>query len=399
MFSRRGAETQRTAIGGLRGGAVAVSAPAKLILMGEHAAVYGRPALVAAAGLRLQVSLVAGTHAGARLLLSDSGVEETLSWSKLLGRVHRAREAWARYDEAPGPETFQALSSNGPCDLVALALGEAALELGESSQPSIELTLSSTIPMGSGFGSSAAAAVAVVLAYLTFRAAEADPARLHRVSIEVERRQHGSPSGVDNATVLYGGILWARRRASGGVDFEPVPTANRLIERLRVFGSGRPAEATGAVVAQVRSLRDREPARVDALFDRLAELTGAFRAELGREAERPEEVLQVLREAEACLEELGVVPEPVRGRVRRIEAAGGAAKVSGAGSLAGPGAGNLLVYHPEADTIDAWCRPGGPLAGLESYPVDLGVAGARVEGGAPSAAARVQSAARDEEPA
>ncbi len=360
--------------------------------MGEHAAVYGRPALVAAAGLRLSASLAPGSGtasgpgAGVGISLPASKLQEHLTWKRIFERAQEAREAWDRYDAEPGPETFRGLisrgeseESRGPLDLVTLALGEAALELGEPSPPPIDLTLASEIPMGSGFGSSAAAAVAVVLGYLTFRSADADPARLHRVSLEVERRQHGSPSGVDNATVLYGGILWARRRGSDRVEFEPVPAANGLLDRLRVFGSGRPAEATGAVVAQVRALRDRQPIRVDALFDRLADLTAAFRSELGRDAERPEEVIRVMREAEACLEELSVVPEPVRARVRRIEAAGGAAKISGAGSLAGPGAGNLLVYHPEAERIDAWTQSGGPLAALERYPVNLGVPGARVE--------------------
>ncbi len=368
---------------GLRGGSVTVSAPAKLILMGEHAAVYGRPALVAAAGLRLRVTLAPGSGSGSgvgvRIALPAAGLEEAVSWEQLLGRVDDARSAWTRYDAAPGPETFRALASRGPLDLVALALGEAALELVETSPSPVELTLASEIPMGSGFGSSAAAAVAVVLAYLSLRGVEADRERLHRVSLEVERRQHGSPSGVDNATVLYGGILWARRMSSGRVAFEAVPVASGLLDRLRVFGSGPPAEPTGAVVAEVRALRDRDPERVEALLDRLAELATDLRTELGREEEGPEDVAGILRAAEACLEGLGVVPEPVRALVRRIEAAGGAAKISGAGSLAGPGAGNLLVYHPETERLDAWSRPGGPLAELERYPVTLGVPGARIE--------------------
>lgn len=372
---------------------VTVSVPGKLILIGEHAAVYGRPALVAAVGLRLWVGLAAGppeSRGGVRIRLPDSGTETERPWSGILERARRAREAWERYDREPGPATFAALAAESPegsgdspgdesLGLLELALGEAARELGDDQHParlgSLDLTVASEIPLGRGFGSSAAAAVGIVMAYLAFRGAELDPRRLHRVSLEVERRQHGSPSGVDNAIVLHGGILRARRQPWGEVALESVPLQSRLLDGLRVVDTGRPAEPTGVVVAAVRELRDREPERIEGVLDRLGALTLRLQDELDRPLDSPAELVAILRAAEAGLEELGVVPAPVRELVRRVEAEGGAAKVSGAGSLAGPGAGNLIVYHAEPERIEGWSF----LAGCRRYALELGVPGARVE--------------------
>jgi mevalonate kinase len=367
---------------------ITASVPGKLILLGEHAAVYGRPALVAAVGLRLRVSVQKGPAVApsrVRFRLPDSGGVAGTSWEQVLTHARRSREAWERYEREPGPATFAALAAPervlGPVHLLQVALGEAARELGDDDperlEP-VELAIASAIPVGSGFGSSAAAAVGVTMAYLAFRGAACDGERLQRVSLEVERRQHGSPSGVDNAAVIHGGILEARRLLSGEVALDGVPVRSRLLEHLRVVGSGRPAEATGAVVAAVRALRDREPARVEGVLDRLAELTRRLRAELGRPEEQPAAVVEVLRQAEAGLEELGVVPAPVRELVRRVAAEGGAAKVSGAGSLAGPGAGNLIVYHPEPERIERWSF----LAGCRRYRLELGAQGARIEASA-----------------
>jgi hypothetical protein len=61
--------------------------------------------------------------------------------------------------------------------------------------------------------------------------------------------------------------------------------------------------------------------------------------------------------------------------VRRVEAAGGAAKVSGAGSLAGPGAGSLLVYHADSEAAAAWEL----LRTFAHLPVHLGAGGFRRE--------------------
>jgi mevalonate kinase len=148
-----------------------------------------------------------------------------------------------------------------------------------------------------------------------------------------------------------------------------------LLGRLRVHHTGTPPEPTGAVVAAVRARRDREPAVFERLFDRMEKATRALRSELALAAERPPRVIELIREHQACLEALGVVPEPVRALVRRVEAAGGAAKVSGAGSLAGPGAGSLLVYHPHPELAAGWdfLRP------FPYHAIHLGAAGLRRE--------------------
>ncbi|HYN21225.1 MAG TPA: hypothetical protein VE078_09710, partial [Thermoanaerobaculia bacterium] len=202
-----------------------------------------------------------------------------------------------------------------------------------------------------------------------------DLEEIEPIALEVERRQHGHPSGVDGATILRGGVLWARRGASGDLVAETVSVRSPLLSQFRVYDTGMPPEPTGAVVAAVRIRREQDPGRIEAVLDRIESATTSLRAELERDKEDRDRALHLIREAEACLEELGVVPEVVRSAVREIEAMGGAAKVSGAGSLAGPGAGSLLVYHPEPGKL-----PGCPA--LRSFPyhdVHLGAPGFRQE--------------------
>jgi len=402
---------------------VTVSTPGKLILMGEHAVVYGRPALVAAIDLRLRArfSTLPGPHEGgepgargrsrpARHPLPEEKEKETLpgrsrlrrradpaeveielpglghrtaaTWDEVLAYAHAARDRWVAYAASPGPASFRELRGDDPAHIVKVALGEAAAALGEGDgaggAPRLRLRLDSALPIGAGFGSSGAAAVAVVAGYAAWRGRAGLVAEaIERLALEAERRQHGLPSGVDTATSLHGGLLWARRLpgshgARGGeLAWERLAATSPLLGRLRVYHTGMPPEPTGAVVAAVRARRDADPAAHERLFDRMAAATEALRRELGLAEERPERVAACMREHQACLEALGVVPEPVRALVRRIEAAGGAAKISGAGSLAGPGAGSLLVYHADPARAAGWdfLRP------FPFHPVHLGAAG------------------------
>jgi mevalonate kinase len=70
-----------------------------------------------------------------------------------------------------------------------------------------------------------------------------------------------------------------------------------------------------------------------------------------------------------------VVPAAVGAVVAAVEAAGGAAKISGAGAATGTGGGTLLVYHPDPEVPERLPE----LAALARYRAPLGVPGATVE--------------------
>jgi mevalonate kinase len=348
--------------------------------MGEHAVVYGRPALAAAIDLRLTVRLSPLPGSTLRLDLPSLPHAEETTWEAVRAHARAARESWDEYAREPGPERFRAVRGDDRSHLVKVALGEAAAALGEEAlgeadAPGLHLRIESALPVGSGFGSSAATATGIVAAYLTFRGEELDREQIERIVLEAERRQHGLPSGIDGATVLHGGLLWARRLAAGGLAVERVPLRSPLLSRLRVYDTGMPAETTGAVVAAVRHRRDQDPAGHERLLDRIETATRGFRAELEREEEDPARARELIAECEATLEEMGVVTPAVRALVRQIEAAGGAAKISGAGALTGSGAGSLLVYHADPEWISGWSF----LRPFPFHPVHLGAEGLRLE--------------------
>jgi mevalonate kinase len=343
--------------------------------MGEHAVVYGRPALVAALDLRLTVRIAPRADGAVHLDLPGLGHVEETTWEDLRAYAHAVRESWHAYSRQPAPKRFRAVQRADPAHVVKVALGEASGDDDLRGFRGLSLRLESELPIGSGFGSSAATAVAVIAGALAFRDIPFDLRQIEQLALEVERRQHGLPSGVDSATVLFGGLLWARKLPAGGLEIERLTVTSPLLRRLRVYDTGTPAESTGAVVAAVRARRDRDPVAHESLLDRIEAATWGFRAQLEQPVEDAAFTVDLIRECHACLQALGVVSEEVGALIRRVEAEGGAGKLSGAGSLSGPGAGCVLVYHPDTDRIAAWPF----LRSLSFHAVHLGANGLRRE--------------------
>lgn len=342
--------------------------------MGDHAAVYGQPALVAAADPRARVEVEAGDR-DLRVELVDFGRQLQTTWREARRQAEKSSVAWQRYVDAPTPEGFAAVGSGSPESLAQLALGELALALGDDRLPSLAIRVGSSLPIGSGFGSSASIAVALVGGVLALVEGKADPVVVDSLALEVERRQHGLPSGVDHKTVLYGGVVLAARGSDGDLRISKLEQKSPLLDRLQVYQTGRPAETTGEVVAAVRRRRDEAPEKVNALLIRMGTTVESFRDELLVSDERAQHCRALIRDYEACLEDLGVVPAAVRETIRDVEARGGGAKISGAGSLAGPSAGCLLVYWPTGPPAEL----PGRLCEYQRQSVVLGAAGLRVE--------------------
>jgi len=357
---------------------VRLSVPGKVILMGEHAAVYGRPAVVATVGLRLAVEARArpASVGRVRLDLPDLDLEEEHTWPALEDFTNRARSRWDRFEAGDVP--FRPADDRSA--LVRIAVGEAAASLPPAvserlRRRGLELRLQSQLPVGAGLGSSAAAAVGVVAAVRALaRSRVRSPDELGAIeaaALDVERRQHGFPSGIDSGTVLRGGVLMVRRTREE-LRFDDLPRPEWLPGAIRILDSGTPSQTTGAVVTAVRRRYDEEPDRTAAVFDRIEAAVESFRAALRDGG--PQDAAAAITDGHRALVELGVVPPAVARRIASVEAAGGAAKISGAGALGGESAGALIcmLAGRSAETIDG-------ISELESVNAPIGAGGLRFE--------------------
>jgi mevalonate kinase len=318
----------------------------------------------------VQVKIVRG-GTGVELDLRTIGHRERSSWSRILTYRDEKARAWERFEARGDGTGFDEVAGCDPAHVVKIAMGEVAGDLGLEALPPVALSVFSEIPVGSGFGSSAAVAVAVVAACLRLLGAEADIERVSRLALEVERRQHGHPSGADHSAVLHGGVL----RVERGTPAVDVPIADWVGRDFSLYDTGPPAEPTGDVVAAVRRRRESDGERFSRILDTMRETVEASQGLVGVAAPETAEICRNIGDFQRCLERIGVVPPEVKDAVRRLEGAGAAAKVSGAGSLSGSSAGCLLVYRPPDRAVDV----DRLLAGYRPVEGSLGADGLRFE--------------------
>ncbi len=274
------------------------TAPGKIILFGEHAVVYGRPAIAAPLDqVRATAVVEGGTAKGVRLLAPDLGQAYFLSEAKEDDPFARA---------------------------VLLVVEEAGL----SHLPNLTITVHSTIPIASGLGSGAAMAAAVIRALASYLglAELATDEQVLSLTYQVEKLLHGTPSGIDNTVVAFGRPVYFVRREPNN-QIETFSVAKPL--RILVADTGI-VSMTRDVVGDVRRRWLADPNYYEGLFDGCGRI-----ADAARQAIEKGEVAQLgklMAENQAYLRQMTVSSPALE---RLIEAAGSAgalgAKLSGAG--------------------------------------------------------------------
>lgn len=201
----------------------------KVILLGEHAVVYGTPAL--AAGI--------GRGVWARAVKAEAPLLAVKPWGV-----------------AFGPDDDEDLGR---------ALGAVLDAHPSRALPPLRVEAEVELPAGAGLGCSAALGVAVIRALDRAVGHDATDAEVAERALAWERVFHGNPSGVDNTMAAHGGVALYRK----GEPLETVPIAAPLT--LVIGDSGEPS-STREMVEGVARQRERDPARFDQTLDAVASL-------------------------------------------------------------------------------------------------------------------------------
>ncbi len=291
-------------------------APGKVILFGEHAVVYGRPAIAApVAQVRAQATVQdAPPGSGLTLVAADLGETHVLG--------------------APPSDAMRALEVTARNTLARLGL---------ASPPDLRITIRSDIPIGRGMGSGAAVATALVRALAMHLGAPLPPDEVSRIVYETEIIHHGTPSGVDNTVIAHEQPVYFVR--------------GQGMERFRVGRAFRLAIAdtgiyspTRVAVGDVRAAWQADPARYDALFDAIGTVVVAARRAI--EAGDVVALGPLMQRNQALLREMGVsAPELERLIAAAQDAGAPGAKLVGAGR----GGNMIALLEPggEAEVIAA----------------------------------------------
>jgi mevalonate kinase len=218
---------------------VVASAPAKVILFGEHFVVYGEPAIVLAIDKRAYATV--GNRKDKRLSIRSTNLNLAGYFENEFFRIEQgdAREAKSRFEP------------------VKLAVDKVLEKHGEDIGLDVEIT--STVPVAAGLGSSAAVAAAVAAAVGELLNVKMSKEDILRVAFEAEKTVHGTPSGIDPAIATFGGTLLFQTDTG----FKPLEARTEI---PLVIGNTGIERSTRFQVEKVRDVKEKHPGIVDHLM-------------------------------------------------------------------------------------------------------------------------------------
>lgn len=219
--------------------AITASSPGKVILFGEHAVVYERPAIaVPVAQVKTKVTILAEPQ-------KSSGSVQV---------------------EAPEIGLHTNLDNLPADDPLVLAIFTTQGALNLAHLPAMTIRIISTIPVAAGLGSGAAVSVALIRALSAFLGHPLSDDKVSNIAYQVEKKHHGNPSGIDNTVITYAQPVFFTR----GLPFELLPVAEPFTLVIADSGIKSP---TILAVADVRKCWQENPVYFDSLFDKIGEIS------------------------------------------------------------------------------------------------------------------------------
>lgn len=250
--------------------AISASAPGKAILFGEHAVVYGRPAIaIPITEVRAKAIVTAnplGLPGSVRIQSPDVGIDTMLA----------------------------DMATDHP---LAAAVEQVRSTLKLTHIPACKIRITSTIPVASGLGSSAAVSVAIIRALSDFVGAPLLNEQISAMAFEVESLHHGTPSGIDNTVVVYGMPVYFIK----GTPPERFSIGAPL---TLIIGDSGIASPTVHTVSDVRKAWEKDPEQYEAMFNAIGEIVRKARTAI--ESGHQEIAGKLMNENHKILAQMGV---------------------------------------------------------------------------------------------
>jgi mevalonate kinase len=293
-------------------------APGKIILLGEHAVVYGQPALaVPVTQLQAEVRIEGTSNPGVLINAPDIQLQTML----------------------------ELLAHTNP---IAATIRHTLSLLDLPPLSSVVIQIKSTIPVASGLGSGAAVSAALIRALARYVDKDLSDEQVNALVYETEKLHHGTPSGIDNTVITYAKPVYF-------VKSQPITTLRVTKPFTIVIGDTGIAASTLQSVQDVRQSWQKNPAQYESLFSAIGNLVKNARQAL--EEGSPDMLGPLMNENHALLQELGVSSPELDQLVEAAHLVGAlGAKLSGGGR-----GGNMiaLVKSDEAYEIAASLREAG----------------------------------------
>lgn len=294
-------------------------APGKVILFGEHAVVYGQPALavpVQQVRARAQVSAGLGLPSG-------------------MVRI-----------DAPALNLSTPLADLPADQPLAAATRLTIDRLGVLHPPACTIRITSTIPLAAGLGSGAAVSVALIRALSAFLGHPLDNQAVNDLAFEVERLHHGTPSGIDNTVITYAKPVYFEKGipgdAAAGGQPARLETLHVAAPFTLVIADTGISSPTAAAVGAVRTAWQADREHYDGLFSQIGETVQSARMVIERGT--PDGLGPLMNTNHALLQQIAVSCPELDALVDAALAAGAlGAKLSGGGR-----GGNMIALVPSA---------------------------------------------------
>lgn len=222
-------------------GSATGEAHSKLILVGEHAVVYGQPAIAIPFPLKVRAEV--------KMSIGEITIESLLYTGTIDGMPREM---------------------NGISECIKNALMHLNKPLKD-----LNIKVSSEIPLGRGLGSSAAVATAIVRGiFLYFNMTITKEELFSLVEIS-ESHAHGKPSGIDMMAVASNSPIYFKRQE--GVCYFKAPKPLYMV----VADSGKIGD-TRSAVEKVRNNHLADTKGIDTVVNRIGEITDKAREAISR---------------------------------------------------------------------------------------------------------------------